>query len=254
MKTIKRLFQKKTCQWALIALLGILAVTPIQSYAQVKTAAPIKTTAIGTSTIWGNVDGLAIEGLVQGPSAAASDLQVACVFEYTEGDIFISPPALPAPLNGLVHLDEALHGTLTEIRKTGKFKGHALETILLAPSQKGTLASKKLLLIGLGKREDFHAELMKDVAHVAMREALRLGVKDFSFASDLKDAGVDSPTALVAENVVLGCIDAFRTQKWLSEKNMDQQPVLNKITLLAGPAFFETAGEGIKNAISSLNN
>jgi hypothetical protein len=87
-----------------------------------------------------------------------------------------------------------------------------------------------------------------------MREALRLGVKDFSFASDLKDAGVDSPTALVAENVVLGCIDAFRTQKWLGEKNMDQQPVLNKITLLAGPAFFETAGEGIKNAISSLNN
>lgn len=90
MKTTKRLFLKKTCQWTLVALLGTLAATPIQSYAQVTASAPIKTTAIGTSTIWGNVDGLAIEGLVQGPSAAASDLQVACVFEYTEGDI-LSP-------------------------------------------------------------------------------------------------------------------------------------------------------------------
>ncbi|WP_286752976.1 MULTISPECIES: M17 family peptidase N-terminal domain-containing protein [Sphingobacterium] len=254
MKTTNRFFQKKRFQWAMIAFFGALAVTPIHSYAQTTTAAANKTTAIGTSTIWGKVDGLAIEGLVQGPSAAISDLQVACVFEYTEGDIFISPPALPAALNGLVHLDEALHGTLTEIRKSGKFKGQSLETILLTPGQQGTLASKKLLLIGLGKREDFNPALMKDVAHVAMREALRLGVKDFSFASDLKDAGVDSPTALVAENVVIGCIDAFRTQKWLAEKNLDQQPVLNKITLLAGPAFFETAGGGIKNAISSLNN
>jgi hypothetical protein len=254
MKTTKRLFQKKAFQWALIALFGPLAVTPIQSFAQAKAAVPNKTTAIGTSTIWGDVDGLTIEGLVQGPSTAASDLQVACIFEYTEGDIFISPPALPAALNGLVHLDEALHGTLTEIRKTGKFKGHALETLLLTPSQQGTLASKKLLLIGLGKREDFRPELMKDVAHVAMREALRLGVSDFSFASDLKDAGIDSPTALVAENVVLGSIEAFRTQTWLVKKQLDESPSLRKIILLAGPAFFETAGEGIKKAISSLHN
>ncbi len=253
MKTTKTIFQQKKIQWSLIALFSALAISPIQTYAQTTVAAP-KTTAIGTSSIWGNVDGLAIEGLVQGPSAAVSDLQVACVFEYTEGDIFISPPALPAALNGLVHLDEALHGTLTAIRKTGKFKGHALETVLLTPAQHGTLASKKLLLIGLGKREDFNAGLMKDVGSVAMREALRLGVRNFSFASDLKDAGVDSPTALVAENVVLGSIDAYRTQKWLGEKKLDHTPVLSKITLLAGPAFFETAGEGIKKAISSLHN
>jgi len=253
MKIANRLFQNKTPQWTLVALFAALAIVPVQSNAQAAAGIP-KATAIGTSTIWGNVDGLAIEGLVQGPSAAISELQIACIFEYTEGDIFISPPALPAALNGLVHLDKALHGTLTEMRKSGKFKGHACETILLTPTQGGALASKKLLLIGLGNRQDFNAEQMKDIAHVAMREALRLGVEDFSFASDLKDAGVDSPTALIAENIVLGSIDAFRTQKWLGAKNMDQSPKLKKITLLAGPAFFETAGEGIKKAISSLNN
>ncbi len=253
MKTKKTIFTKKTFQCTMIALFVILAFLPVQAKAQAGTLAQ-KKVAIGTSTLWGAIDGLSIEGLVQGPSAAVSDLQVACVFEYTEGDIFISPPALPAALNGLVHLDEALQGILTEIRKSGKFNGHTLETILLTPTQSNNLGSKQLLLIGLGKREKFNAELMKDVAHVAMREALRLGVSNFSFASDLKDAGVDSPTALIAENVVLGSIDAFRTQRWLAERNMDQTPVLNKITLLAGPAFFETAGEGIKKAISTLHN
>ena len=62
----------------------------------------------GTSKIWGTVDGISIEGLVLGPTNANSPLQVVCLFEYTEGDIFNSPPALPAALNGMVHLDHDL--------------------------------------------------------------------------------------------------------------------------------------------------
>ncbi len=54
-----------------------------------------KTTAIGTSKIWGTVDSVAVEGMVQGPSAQISPLQVACVFEYTEGDIFNTPRLCP---------------------------------------------------------------------------------------------------------------------------------------------------------------
>lgn len=52
------------------------------------TAFAQSTTAIGKAKAWGTVDGIAIEGVVQGPSAQVSDLQIACVFEYTEGDIF----------------------------------------------------------------------------------------------------------------------------------------------------------------------
>ncbi|WP_460836754.1 M17 family peptidase N-terminal domain-containing protein, partial [Massilia agri] len=144
--------------------------------------------ALGSTTTWGKVDGVAINGLVQGPSAAKADLQVACVFEYTEGDIF-NPPALPANLNGMVHLDDALKGIITELRKTGKFTGHSLETLLITPP-KGTLASRQLLLIGLGDRNKFTPDLMISVGSTAMREALRLGVSDYSFASDIKDAGI----------------------------------------------------------------
>ncbi|CEJ68719.1 hypothetical protein BN1195_01009 [Chryseobacterium oranimense G311] len=57
-----------------------------------------KTTAVGTSKNWGSVDGISMIGLVQGPSSADAQLQVACVFEYTENDIH-SAQALPANLN-----------------------------------------------------------------------------------------------------------------------------------------------------------
>ncbi|MEN2489425.1 M17 family peptidase N-terminal domain-containing protein [Flavobacterium sp. B11] len=211
-----------------------------------------QTASIGSTVTWGKVDGIAVNGLVQGPSAAEADLQVACVFEYTEGDIF-NPPALPANLNGMVHLDDALKGIITELRKSGKFQGHALETLLITPP-KGTLASKQLLLIGLGDRNKFTPDLMISVGSTAMREALRLGVSNYSFASDIKDAGIDSPTALVAENVVLGSFEAYRTQSYLKEKKLTDYKPLTKIILLAGPSFYTVAGEGIKEAIAKLNS
>ena len=211
------------------------------------------TTAIGTARVWGTVDGVAIEGVVQGPSAQVSDLQVACIFEYTEGDIYNSPPALPPALNGLVHLDQDMKGLLTEIRKSGKFLGHANETLLITPP-KGAIGGKRLLLIGLGDRNKFTPDLMTGIGGVAMREALKLGVNNFSFASDLKDAGIDSPTALVAGNVVKGIFEAYRTQLWLKDKQLTRIKPIAKVILLAGPAFFTTAGEGIQEAITAIKN
>jgi hypothetical protein len=207
----------------------------------------------GTSKIWGKIDGVAIEGTVEGPSTEATPLQVACVFEYTEGDIFKSPPALPPAANGMVHLDEALGGIITDIRKTGKFAGHAFETILITPPP-GRLLAKRLLLIGLGDRTKFTPEMMITVASVAMREALRLGVSSYALASDLKDGGIDSPTAEVAEYEVTGTVEAYRTQAYLKGKKMASYAPLTKVSFLAGQAFFTTAGEGIQKAIAQLNN
>lgn len=207
--------------------------------------------AVGTSKNWGSVDGISMIGLVQGPSSADAQLQVACVFEYTENDIH-SAQALPANLNGLVHLDEALKGEFTKIRQSGQFKGHSLETILITPPA-GSMSAKKLLLIGLGDRNAFTPELMASVGEVAAREAMRLGVTNFAFASDLKDAGIDSPTALVAGNVVKGIVLANRSEMYLRQHNLSNTKKLEKVYLLAGPSFFEVAGGGIKEAIAEVN-
>jgi len=239
----------KYINWSKTLFTALVLVTAGTNFVSAQVAA--EKTAVGTSKTWGTVDGISVVGLVQGPSAAKADLQIACVFEYTEGDIF-NPPALPKELNGMVHLDEALKGIITEVRKKGQFKGHALETLLINPP-KGSLASGKLLLIGLGNRNSFDAGLMKEVGSVAMREALKLQVHTVSFASDIKDAGIDSPTALVAENVVLGAFDAYRAQSYLNTQHLSDKLKLKKLILLAGPSFFTVAGGGIQDAISKLN-
>ncbi|WP_027388480.1 M17 family peptidase N-terminal domain-containing protein [Chryseobacterium gregarium] len=240
----------KYVNWSKAIFTAFVLASSVTNFISAQTTTETKT-AVGTTKNWGTVDGVSIVGLVQGPSAAVADLQIACVFEYTEGDIF-NPPALPKELNGMVHLDEALQGIITDVRKAGKFKGHALETLLIDPP-KGSLSSKRLVLIGLGNRNSFDAGLMKEVGSVAMREALKLKVKTASFASDLKDAGIDSPTALVAENVVLGAFDAYRAQSYLKSKSFSDEMKLKKLILLAGPSFFTVAGGGIKDAITKLN-
>ncbi|RFM30595.1 peptidase M17 [Deminuibacter soli] len=226
------------------------AVLIMQGATAQQTAA--KLPAAGTSAIIGKIDGIEVEAMVQGPAAEITPLQVACVFEYTEGD-FTNPPALPAQLNGMLHLDKALNGIITELRRSGKFSGHAYETLLLTPA-KGSIAAKQLLLIGLGDRNKFSADIMYTVGSIGMREALRLGVSSYAHASDLKDAGIDSPTATVAQNVLKGAMDAYRTQVFLQKNNMDFFKPLTRITLLAGPAFFAPSGEALKEVIASYNN
>ncbi|AJW62976.1 hypothetical protein VO54_01499 [Elizabethkingia miricola] len=93
-------------------------------------------------------------------------------------------------------------------------------------------------------------EKMIEVGRIAAREAMKLNVKSFAFAADLKDAGIDSPTALVAENVVRGIVSASRVENYLRQKHLSTSPKLQKVFLLAGPAFFEVAGTGVKSAIS----
>ena len=207
---------------------------------------------LGTSKTIGKVDGIEIEAKVQSPSGQETPLQIVCLFEYTEGDIF-NPPALPKDLNGMVHVDEALHGLITELRKSGKFSGYRYETLLIDPPA-NTIPAKKLLLVGLGDRNDFEAAIMETVGRIGMREALRMGITSYSHASDLKDAGIASPTAEVAGLIVKGAMAAYRTQTYLKNNMAAKFLPIIKFTLLTGPAFFEESQKGVLPIIQTFNN
>lgn len=225
-----------------IAVVIIVLTSFTNSWAQTKASA---LPTAGTSVVLGQIDGINIVTAVQAPSTQQTPLQIICVFEYTEGDIFNSPPALPRNLNGLVHIDDALKGVLTEVRKSGRFEGRALETILITPPA-GSMPAEKLLIIGLGDRKSFDPELMTSVGRVEMREALRLGLSSYSHASDLKDAGIDSPTGIVAVNVIKGAVNAYETELFLKGRSLSSAKPITQITLLAGPAFFQTTADAVK--------
>ncbi len=225
-----------------LIIIGITLWIPINGI----TANPVLGTKADLGMVAGSFD---IELLVQSPAAQASQLQIICAFEYTEGDITTSPPALPKELNGMLHVDEALHGLITELRKSHKFGGNLLETLLIIPPA-NTIPAEKLLIIGLGNRKDFKPELMKLVGSTGMREALRLGVSSYSHASDLKDAGYESPSGEVGGYVVSGAVEAYQTQMYLNKQQAGSPLTVNKVTLLSGPAYFEDTMTGIKKVIS----
>lgn len=220
----------------------------IATSALAQDAAP-KLAAVNTIAVLAKVDGISIEGKVQSPSAQPTPLQVVCIFEYEEGDL-TSPQALPAAANGLLHVDQALNGLITDLRKSGRFLGHHLETMLITPP-KGSMPAQKLLLIGLGSRATFNPDVMTDIGRVGMREALRLGVSSYSHASDLKDGGLDSPTGTVAVNVVKGLLDAYETEQYLAGKKVTTHKPMIKVTLLAGQAFFAPSGDAIREYLST---
>nr|WP_106603533.1 hypothetical protein [Chitinophaga ginsengisoli] len=102
-----------------------------------------------------------------------------------------------------------MKGRLTKLRKNGKFDGHFLKTFY-TDLPKETIPEKKLLLIGLENRDNFNEDIITAAGRIARREALKLGVGNFAFASDLKDAGIVSRTALVTGNVMKGIVSEYR--------------------------------------------
>lgn len=209
--------------------------------------------SIGEVAKLGYVGGVEIETVVQSPSAQKTPLQIVCLFEYAEGDIFTSPPALPRDQNGIVHVDEALKGLITDLRRSNRFEGKFLETLLIIPPV-GTIPAEKLLLIGLGNRKDFKEDIMRLVGVVGMREALRLGVSGYAHASDVKDGGIDSRTGEVTANVIKGALQAFSTQSYLKDRQAGQPLTVTKISVLSGPAFFEDSRKGILKVIDAYRN
>jgi hypothetical protein len=75
------------------------------------------------------------------------------LFEYTDVDIF-NPPALPKDLNGMVHVDVAMHGLITAIWKVGKFSGFRYETLLIDPYS-NTILAKKFVVGRAGRPKTF---------------------------------------------------------------------------------------------------
>lgn len=231
----------------MIKLFLVLLLAHLSAHGHTTTALP----AVGTQETIGKIDGVEIRVKVQSPAAQETPLQVVCLFEYTEGDIFTSPPALPKESNGMVHVDEALKGLITDLRKTKQFQGQSLETLLITPSG-NAMPAKKLLLIGLGHRNAFKPESMRLVGATGMREAARLGVASYSHASDLKDAGIDSPTADVAGYVVQGALEAYRTQCDLVKKNASDPMTVTQVTLLVGQAYLEDSKEGAQKVVKGF--
>ena len=113
-------------------------------------------------------------------------------------------------------VDKALGGMLATVAREDHFKGRLGETLLLRTQ--GLIPAKRVLLLGLGKKEQFSEEVVREVAAVSLVQAERLGAK--TVVSILHGAGNGKLSAKIVGKAMIEGIrlagytfDAYKKQK-----------------------------------------
>jgi leucyl aminopeptidase len=160
--------------------------------------------------------------LVTQPFAAIeTDALVSYVFEETD------------PVQGrIAEIDRAAGGLLRKLAKSGELTGKMLEfTLVHAPAG---LKAARLLLVGVGKREQYSIAALRKVAGAALRHLKARSVKNFAFLVREGHAAEESAQA-IAEGVLAG---NFETDKYKTDKKNDKNI---ETVLLAGSSDAERA-------------
>jgi len=160
--------------------------------------------------------------LVTQPFAAIeTDALVSYVFEETD-----------LVQGRIAEIDQAAGGLLRKLAKSGELTGKMLEfTLVHAPAG---LKAARLLLVGVGKREQYSIAALRKVAGAALRHLKARSVKNLAFLVREGHAAEESAQA-IAEGVLAG---NFETDKYKTEKKNDKHI---ETVLLAGSSDAERA-------------
>ncbi|MGQ9571645.1 MAG: leucyl aminopeptidase [Dehalococcoidia bacterium] len=118
----------------------------------------------------------------------------------------------PGGATGVV--DKALGGAISQLIAEGEIKGKLSELTLIHTL--GRLPSTRVLVVGLGKQEEFKLDKVRDVTATALRHLRRLGVK--TVATIVHGAGVgglepQQCAQAIAEGAVMGLYRFTRHKK-----------------------------------------
>lgn len=114
-----------------------------------------------------------------------------------------------APL--AAEMDKALGGCLTALYQEGEFTGKLNKSVLIHTL--GRTAAERILLVGLGKREELSGDRMRQAAGTAVQALRRAGIKSASSVLHLAAGGGDEWLRAAVEGHILGgySFDRYKT-------------------------------------------
>jgi len=178
-----------------------------------------------------------------GPVTQTTDLQIICVLQHeAAGDKY---------LEAMIDFNEKMGGLLSALRDRGEFAGELGETLLFTPPP-GSIAPKRVLLIGVGPESDLTLDRLRLVGAIAARESVRIGAPKVSFAPTLRDQG--SSRIDVAEGdeaFVQSFLLAYDTERRLQEQGLAPSFQMTELVIEAGPKFFDAVVEKVGLAAQS---
>ncbi|MGQ9509423.1 MAG: leucyl aminopeptidase [Thermodesulfobacteriota bacterium] len=139
---------------------------------------------------------------------------------------FESPPSLEGVIE---RVDRAADGFISQIMEDGDFKGELYECKLF--HTQGRLSAKRILLTGLGKKEEFDLDKWRGASSKAGQFIRDSGLKRFAFPVTKV---LDYPEELLAESFVIGLrlgtyqFNEFRTQEREKIKEIEEGVLLGR--------------------------
>jgi leucyl aminopeptidase len=118
----------------------------------------------------------------------------------------------------LKDLDLMSGGSVAAVYKSGEFKGESGETVLIRFVPKGKVKASRLLLIGMGDREEYKGSAISIVAGTATRFLRQINVKSFALLPRC-----DAYSVEVAQNATQGVITShFELDKYKTKDKNDK--------------------------------
>jgi leucyl aminopeptidase len=167
------------------------------------------------------------------PQLAEAD---ALILSLYEGEALHKSPALA---------NEALGGAIADLISSGDFTAKASQTAVLYP--RGALPARRLILLGLGKREALSLEVLRRAAAVGVQKARDLKAK--TVASVLHGRG----STLSAELCAQACVEAalMATYHYHGQKSSDAPPDLPERLTLVLPEDAAADREAVERGMNA---
>ena len=105
-------------------------------------------------------------------------------------------------------IDRATKGLIKKLLTSGDFLGERYKTFMLYPQ--GALSAKRIVLVGLGKKEKFDLEVMRGAGGKAFHYVRDLGIKMIHLPEDLLDAKGFSVTKLLEAFLTGGSLGVYQ--------------------------------------------
>jgi leucyl aminopeptidase len=115
-------------------------------------------------------------------------------------------------------VDKALNGAITDVVRSGDFRGKLNELSVLYA--RGTLGAARVIVVGLGKVADFNVDRVRQASAMAARRARDLGCKSIATVAHGAGTGqIDAATAAqaVVEGTLLGLYE------WREHRNAPRE-------------------------------
>lgn len=124
-------------------------------------------------------------------------------------------------------LDSLLAGMIRRLTKRGDFRPKTAQTAHIYPE--GRLPSERLILVGLGKKEEFTSERLRQAAGKAAQYARGLGARDVVFAASGLGLDMIETGQVISEGALLGL---YRFLKYKTNEDTERKKDISEITIL----------------------